>query len=125
MTRDQKIEAFTMRIDGYSYREIADKMGISKQAAQDTLKTCLSRGGWDQAFCEKCVYPNIFKYMQDHKINLSEFSTSTGIVYSNLSKFLKGASNPSQASIDKILKATGMTYEEAFWREENETESDA
>ena len=125
MTRDQKIEAFTMRIDGYSYREIADKMGISKQAVQDTLKRCLSRGGWDQAFCEKCVYPNIFKYMQDHKINLSEFSTSTGIVYSNLSKFLKGASNPSQASIDKILKATGMTYEEAFWREENETESDA
>lgn len=31
LTREQKIEAFTMRIDGYTYDEIGAKLGMSKQ----------------------------------------------------------------------------------------------
>lgn len=124
MTRDQKIEAFTMRIDGYSYQEIANKMGVSRQAVQDYLQRSISYNLRKVRFCGNCVYPNILKYMQDHKMNLSDFANAVEMNYANLSRVLKGK-NTSKTSIDKILKVTGMTYEEAFWREENETEGDA
>ena len=38
MTRQQKIEAFTMRIDGYSFNQIAEKFGVSRQAVQQILQ---------------------------------------------------------------------------------------
>lgn len=31
MTREQKIEAFAMRIDGYTLEEIAQKFGVTRE----------------------------------------------------------------------------------------------
>ena len=113
-----------MRIDGCTFQEIADKMGISKQYVHAELKRCLSRNS-DCVLRKKCVYPNISKYILGNKLTISSFVSNIGMNYDSALKILKGISKPSQTSIEKILKATGMTYEEAFWREENETESDA
>lgn len=124
MTREQKIEAFTMRIDGYSYQEIANKMGISRQGIRDCLQRSVLRDSRNARLSARCVYPNILKYMRDHKMNISSFADAAGLTKGSVSRILEGK-NLSRTSIDKILKVTGMTYEEAFWREENETKSDA
>lgn len=124
MTRDQKIEAFAMRIDGFTFREIAAKMGVSFQYVQACLQRSISFESQKARLSARIVYPNILKYMRDHKMNLSSFADAVGLTHGSVSRILEGG-NLSRTSIDKILKATGMTYEEAFWREENETESDA
>ena len=124
MTREQKIEAFTMRIDGYAYQEIANKMGISQQAVRDCLLRSISRDSRNTRLFAHCVYPNILKYMCNHKMSLSGLANAAELNPNIVSRVLEGR-NFTKTSIDKILKATGMTYEEAFWRKENETESDA
>ena len=124
MTREQKIEAFTMRIDGYAYQEIANKMGISRQAVRDCLHESISFDSRNTRLSARCVYPNILKYMRDHKMNPSGLANAAGLTPRGVSRILEGE-NLTKTSIEKILKITGMTYEEAFWRKENETESDA
>ncbi len=37
MTREEKIEAFTMRLDGETYQEIADKFGVTRQYIHQIL----------------------------------------------------------------------------------------
>lgn len=124
MNREQKIAAFAMRIDGYAYQEIANKMGTSRQSVRDCLHESISFDSRNTRLSARCVYPNILKYMRDHKMNLSSLANAAGLTPRGVSRILEGE-NLTKTSIDKILKATGMTYDEAFWREENEAESDA
>lgn len=66
-------------------------------------------------------YPGLEKYIIDHNLSLREFSEMCGLCNSEgknkastIHRYLSGKTNPGKKNIDKILKATGMTYEEAF-----------
>lgn len=49
----------------------------------------------------------------------------TGICQSTISFILNGKKRPSMASINKVLKATGMTFEEAFATEETDVREES
>lgn len=60
------------------------------------------------------VYPGLEKYIQDHEMTLKAFSESIGISYSHTACILHGLREPYMSSIRKILKTTGLTFDEAF-----------
>ncbi len=121
MTREQKIEAFTMRLDGMSYQAIADKYGVSKQYIQQLLIGGSRRnqvGKWAKEF----VYPNLYKYMISNDFrSLKSFKEHLGLGVS-LSRFSERCKGELDFKIDeiyKIIDVTGMSFEEAFRKVES------
>lgn len=59
-------------------------------------------------------YISIETYMRTQGISLQEFANRCGIAPSTMSRFLSGKTDIQKSNIDKILKETGMDYEECF-----------
>lgn len=59
-------------------------------------------------------YISIETYMRTQGISLREFANRCGIAPSTMSRFLSGKTDIQKSNIDKILKETGMGYEECF-----------
>ena len=59
-------------------------------------------------------YPSIEKYMTDHNISPREFARRCDMPSSTMCRLLKGDTEPSKSTIDKILAETGLSYEECF-----------
>lgn len=111
MTIDQKVEAYRMRLEGYTLQEIADKFKCSRQYIQLELG---NTGKASNVTRSSCIYPNIFSFQRKNNINIFEFSELTGFSQPSVSRYLKGKSDPPKKFIDAVLNATGMSYEEAF-----------
>lgn len=121
MTRRER--AREMREDGMTYQQIADKLGCSK--------ACVARFvGAHNPFHfrivtkEGCIYPGLREWMNDNKVGRTELAQRMSNVawpcaVSTLSGILRGHHVPSKTTVDSILKATGMTYEECFGGAEN------
>lgn len=59
-------------------------------------------------------YISLENYMRTQGISLREFANRCGIAPSTMSRFLSGKTDIQKSNIDKILKVTGMSYEECF-----------
>ena len=59
-------------------------------------------------------YPSIEKYMADHNLSLREFARQCDMPSSTMCRLLKGDTEPSKSTIDKIPSVTGLSYEECF-----------
>ena len=108
------------RLAGASIPELRQRFGLSQQEA------CWFSQRWDAnpaRFAAKCVYPNIARWIRDNGITQKELEFRTGIGYRALVKLLYGCTaQPQGNTIKAVLKATGMTYQEAFYKEENNHE---
>lgn len=110
------------RESGLTYQQIADKYGVSRQAVADVC------GKYNPKYFQiikedDCIFPNLRKWMNDHKVSRKELTRRIGLVtyaynVEVLTTYLKGVVNPRKDVIDKMLKVTGMTYEEMFYTEE-------
>lgn len=59
-------------------------------------------------------YISIESYIRTQGISLREFANKCGIAPPTMSRFLSGKTDIQKSNIDKILKVTGMSYEECF-----------
>lgn len=116
MTKEQKIEAYAMRLNGVSLQEIADKFGVSKQYIQQTLPTEQLRSR-RRHFIRKPIYPNLETWLFKRGISNKDFAAMIEVSISTTGRIVSGSQNMSKSTIDKILAVTGMTYEEAFAKE--------
>lgn len=121
MTKEQKIEAYSMRLDGATLREIADKFGVSFQYIQHLFPGARKD---NKRRSSSIVYPNIIDFINENDISLLEFPEKCGVSYNGMMSFLLGKNNGSKKTIDKILEATGMKYEEAFAKERTKEHTD-
>ena len=64
-------------------------------------------------------FANIRKYISENNISLRDFSKRCDIPVSTMSRIVNGKVDVQKSNIDKILKATGMSYEECFKEEES------
>ena len=71
----------------------------------------------------RCIYPGLYAWMQSQAMSLHAFSQMLDIAYSHAYRLLTGDTMPRMPLINKILRATGMTYEEAFGDPRKESES--
>ena len=115
--------ARALRDTGLTYREIAEKMGISRQCvAQMCGKSDTSHF---VKFSDAVVYPNLRKWLNENKVSMAEFIrrcgyTSVSNEYQYFSRWMHGRVDPTKRIIDACIKATGMTYEELFYQEVKE-----
>jgi len=114
MTKEQKIEAYSMRLDGQTFQTIANKFGVSKQYIQQILPRENQR--LNMAI-DSCIYPNISAWMRENNCGYSAIAKSVGVKTESIRQALSVRRNCRKNIIDAILGITGMTYEEAFWRE--------
>lgn len=62
----------------------------------------------------KIIYPNIERWMKENGKNISNLVEMTQLSDRGLRHILHGDHLPNKYTIDLILEATGLTYEEAF-----------
>lgn len=103
---------------GLTYREIAEKHGVSYQCVAQSCSR-YSDFNFKAYRREEVVYPNLRRWLNDNKITRSEFIRRMGNVvcgnaHSQISEWFRGKRYPTKSSIDKILKITGLTYEQLF-----------
>lgn len=116
----RNIEIMEMREKGYSYQEIAEKYGITRQRAYAIIYNRTERMKEENfSQCLKSVvYPGIRNWMLKNRVTISEFHNLLNEnVKSSVDtrRFLTEKSR--KESIDiirKILQVTSMTFEEAF-----------
>lgn len=110
------------RKKGLTYRQIADKYGVSYQNIALACGKAQPRGfRW---FTESsCVYPNVRKWLNENKISVRELTHRLGWEWhkSNFDKvteYIRGDCYPRKEIIDKLLSITGLTYEKFFEKED-------
>lgn len=116
MSKHPKADAYLAdRAKGMSYRQVAEKHGVSYQA----VYACCTKqdGRWKKTISDKgCIYPNLRTWLNADKPRQERFFRAMkGCCIRN---FLNGTMEPKKNVIDRMLKLTGMRYEEMFAREE-------
>lgn len=112
MTRQEKIIAFTMRIDGASYQQIGDKLGYSKQCVSDTLKRSIK----EHDIRMRCVYPAVGQWMNRNRMNGSKIAEKLCYNHSTVYQYLNGCTEPSKFFREALAKLTGISEEILFRR---------
>ena len=110
-----------LREQGLTHRQIAEQFGVSKQYV---AAVCAYYDPTHFRYIdEHCVYPNLRKWMNEHKVSRNELIRRMGLTANpknsnRLSFYMRGENDPRKDYIDRMLKATGMTYEKLFYRED-------
>ena len=120
MTNIEKMSIVQMRIDGYTMQAIAEKKGISKQRVSRILCSICDMDTQPRRY--KYLYGNILNWMLDNHVQLKTLAENIGVCTSTLGAKLQGKKDFNMSEIKKILKITGMTFEEAFKETKNEEE---
>lgn len=103
------------REKGMTYRQIGEKYGVSAQAVQ----ICCARQNEmpKKSFSAKsCIWPNLRKWLNTDRARAERFFQA--MQGCTIRTILKGGQQPKKNVIDRMLKVTGMTYEELFREEE-------
>lgn len=113
LTHADKQEIVTMRVNGFTLQEIADKFGVSRQNISLFLNG-LSRNR--KRSCRKCIFPGLKAWMNQNNVSVTQFYESVGCwgSYPTLFHRLAGKYEFTLSEIKAVLAHTGMTFEEAF-----------
>ena len=111
MTREEKIDAFTMRLNGYTLQEIGDKYGLTRERIRKMFASIATESGISR---KNYIYPNISDWMIDNNVKQSDLSKKLGCAQNTISSYLTGKNPPSFAFINLMLELTKMPYEVAF-----------
>lgn len=121
LTIDQKVEMYRMRLEGKSYQNIADRFGVSRQYVYQLIgQQCKSEPYRNV----NVPYTGLKKWMNESRYSVAELSRESGCTDNHskgtIASYLKGSPRMDIDSIRKILRFTGLTFEEAFGEAEQE-----
>ena len=114
---DKKAIARALRDQGFTYQQIADHIGVSRQRV---AQICGRQSDPQfRVISESCIYKNIRWWMNLHKVSRNEFVRRMGLTADaenslRLSRVLRGEDMPRKDYIDRMMDVTGMTYEVMF-----------
>lgn len=109
MTNEQKVEAYRMRLDGATWQEVGDSLGVSKQAAWHALTPHYCTAG-----SRSCIFPGIGRWMYEEGMGYADIARRIGVPYSRVRDALIGYAEPRIKFINQMLELTGLSYEAAF-----------
>lgn len=111
MTRDERIKAFTMRIDGYSWDDISEAVGYEASSVFADLTRCIRK----KRRAVPIIYPAIREICyQCFDGSVYKMALSLGISESTFREQMNGTVQPSGNTIRSILSAFDLTFEQAF-----------
>ena len=111
MTREEKIDAFTMRLDGYTLQEIGDKYGLTRERIRKMFAAVTTESGISR---KNYIYPNIADWMIENNVSQCDLSKKLGCAPNTISTYLTGRTHPTFTFINLMLELTKMPYEVAF-----------
>lgn len=112
-TKEEKLDVFAMRIDGFTLQEIGDKYGVTREAIRSMLSATCGESGIVK---RRYVYPNIAEWMMEKHMTQTELCKKIGIAQNTVSSIMRGRQNPNFSFVTAILQLTGMTFDEAFYK---------
>lgn len=116
----RKIEvARELRANGKSYREAADALGCTYQYVHILLMDDVKTERFSRIKEKACPYVNLRNWMNENRVSRYQLMGLIGMsAHQTFRGYLKGSGAIKKAYIDRILQATGMTYEECFARDD-------
>lgn len=105
-----------MRKKGMTYEEIGEVFGISKQAVYQAAHP---GDGFHAGAVMKVSYTGLRKWMLDNRVTFTMLGELCG--RPRLYGSIVGKTEPRKDTIDAILKVTGLTYEECFKEETDDS----
>lgn len=116
MTREQKLEAYGMRLDGCTYQEIADKFGVTRQYIQQSIPSEPNnpRRSKPLLLSKKCIYKGLSKFIEENRISSSTIADIIQVCRVSAYQRIVGERNFNISDVYKLLDYTGMTFEECF-----------
>ena len=113
MTREERIKAFSMRLDGCSWQEIGKKMGYEPATVFGDVSRCIHKKRRNlpivyPALCEICVH--------QFDGSISKMATAMGVSDSTLRNQLNGTCPPSGNTIRIVTEVFGLSFKDAFGR---------
>lgn len=105
---DEQIEEMRKRRDeGETLQQLADDYGVAHSTVWGKCREITKK-------TKKIAYKGLQNWVKKNKIKYREFADGVGMKTQQIHMTLQGVHEPRKTTIDKILKYTGMTYEEAF-----------
>ena len=117
---DRHKQAQALREAGWTCQEIADLLGVSKQYISQMLRADEIKYVPIRGIC----YTGLGRWLSEHRYGMPKLLDALGYQYSGnaaacLRQRLQGKKEFHISEIRDILKLTGLTFEEAFSREED------
>ena len=115
MTKEEILSAVSMRIDGYTWKSIARELHYTDCTIRNSIKRMIDnpkrQAGGRFMYV---IYPNVRNWMRDEGVSCTKISK--GIFYTDTAvrDQLSGRSRINPILIRKIMKMSGMTYEEVI-----------
>lgn len=118
MTNEQRKMGKKMLESGCTYMQVAEKLGMSTSAVHAALYDPKYKELKKQKTISECYYPNLRKWMYDNDIPVGLMSSLCYVGNATMRRILsKGTMSRDIAR--QILRVTGMSYEEAFYKNPN------
>ncbi|MBR4934481.1 MAG: helix-turn-helix transcriptional regulator [Anaerotignum sp.] len=112
ITKEQEILVRMMRLDGKSVRDVAEVLKLSEDDVSHVY--CAKRYKRSMIGFDTTRHYGLDRWMRHHGMTRVMVADKSGITYSTLCNIMNGDVDVSKKHIDKLLKFTGLTYEEAF-----------
>ena len=108
-------EAIALRMDGMTYDQIGESLGVSRQRAVQMIRDGISAGGRNRnnITAERCVFPRIRDWLLENEYTAIRLSNDTGIHPATLGRILKGKDGLF-SNFKAIADRLGMPIQEAF-----------
>ena len=114
MNQEQEVRARILRLSGKNPHEAAKILGVPEE---DVERVYYGKRRYNSIVgYERTVYFRLDRWMRENNMTRTMFAQKSGIHISTLTSIMRDDVDFSKRSIDKILKLTGLTYEEAFQR---------
>ena len=112
MNKEDRMTAFEMRCDGKTWAQIAALLNYDETTVRDDLYSVITR----QTHYAHIIYPALAGHITRHYMgSIERFAVYMQVSPHRLRRVLVHGDAPSEALIEKVLRATGMTREEAFF----------
>lgn len=115
MTNQERMKAFEMRLGGANWSQIGRALGYTSTTIRNDLLGCVNVPPRQV----NCAYPKLRKIIEEqYGGSVRALAIDCGVSENSLYYSLSGKGRISKRASAALLKRTGLTYEEAFRKEE-------
>ena len=117
MTKQERLKALEMRLDGSNWSEIGRELGYTSTTVKQDLQGCVL----SKPYQVNCVYPAIRRIITDrYDGSIRALADACGITYNAMYYTMSGKCIVSDQRKKILANVLGIPPEEAFQREEDD-----